>query len=213
MTESRPSLADSAEPQRLVVLISGGGTNLQAILDACSRSTEDPDHLAATVVAVVSNRADAGGLVRAERAGVPSLVLERLPGERRADYDRRLVELVDEYEPDLVVLAGFMRLLTSTFLDRFGAINLHPALPGTFPGLEAIERAFAAWQAGEIDESGVMVHHVPDEGVDDGPVIAAESVPFVEGDTLASFADRLHAVEHRLLVDAIRSLTPTGVPS
>ncbi len=198
---------------RLVVLISGGGTNLQAILDASALESSHPDHLDAEVVGVIANIADAGGLARAERAGVPTVVLERERAEARRDYDARLVEAVEQFEPDLVVLAGFMRLLSSVFLDRFDAINLHPALPDTFPGLEAIERAFAAWQAGEITESGVMVHHVPDEGVDDGPVIAVEVVPFSADDTLESFATRLHAVEHRLLISAIRSLTPSGVPS
>jgi phosphoribosylglycinamide formyltransferase-1 len=104
-----------------------------------------------------------------------------------------------------VVLAGWLRILTSAFLDRFAGrvLNLHPAQPGQFPGLRAIERAFEAWQAGRIDAGGVMVHLVPDEEVDAGPVVTWRPVPFEAGDTLADFEARVHAVEHELLVDAV----------
>lgn len=185
-------------PSRLVVLVSGQGTNLGALLDACAGGVLD-----ATIVAVVSNRADAYGLVRAEHAGVPTVVVTAEAGEARPDYDRRLVDAVAPFAPDLVVLAGWMRILTPTFVGRFPVLNLHPALPGQFPGTNAIERAFAAWEAGEITESGVMVHWVPDAGVDDGPVIVQTVVPFVSGDTLETFATRIHAVEHRAIVEAV----------
>jgi len=108
-----------------------------------------------------------------------------------------------------VVLAGWMRILTNRVLQRFAVVNIHPALPGQFPGIGAIERSFAAWQAGEITESGAMVHWVPDEGVDNGPVIAERVVPFEPGDTQATFEERLHRVEHTLYVEAIASLLPT----
>lgn len=183
---------------RLVVLVSGGGTNLQAVIDACSAGTLD-----ATVVAVVSNKSDAFGLERARSVGIPAVVVER-SGRSRPDYDAALAEVVREFEPDIVVLAGWMRIITMAFLQHFRILNLHPALPGMFPGIRAIERAFEAWQDGSIIESGVMIHWVPDEGVDDGPVIIDTAVPFIEDDTLEAFEARLHSVEHELLVQGIR---------
>lgn len=197
---------------RLVVLVSGNGSNLQALLDA-----ERMGRLEASTVAVISNNANAFGLSRAGEAGVAAEVVERDGvDEPRSEYDRRLADVVAGHQPDLVVLAGWMRLLTPTFLDRFPVINLHPALPGQFAGTHAIDRAFDAWQAGDIDRSGVMVHWVPDAGVDDGPVIATTDVPFVEGDTLEQFEHRMHLAEHALLADAVNlvvaenSLETTG---
>ena len=188
---------DAVVTARLVVLVSGGGTNLQAIIDACA--TGDLD---AEVVRVVSNRADAFGLERARRAGIEAVHVP-VDGRSRAIYDGVLSHVVAEAGPELVVLAGWMRLLTNGFLRRFAVINIHPALPGAFPGLHAIERAFEAWKAGEIDESGVMVHWVPDEGVDDGPVIAQRTVRFEPDDALESFEARMHHTEHELFIEAI----------
>ncbi len=185
-------------PPRVVVLVSGSGTNLQALLDAVAEG-----RLCCEIAAVVSNRPDARGLERAKRAQVAALVVETVDGESRVDYDTRLASAVREFEPDLVVLAGFMRVLSSLFLDHFEVINLHPALPGTFVGTRSIERAFDQWQAGEIERSGVMVHWVPDEGVDNGPVIASAEVRFVDGDTLAAFEARMHEAEHELIVSAV----------
>jgi len=187
---------------KLVVLISGNGSNLQAILDACAEN-----ELHASVVAVISNKADAYGLTRAQNAGVPAIHFPKLPEESRRDYDTRLTEEVARYQPDYVILAGWMRLLTSAFLDCFPnhVINLHPALPGTFPGTHAIERAYEAWQRGEINRSGVMVHLVPDEGVDDGPVLATQEIFFQNGESVEYFEARVHAVEHKLLVATIKS--------
>lgn len=182
---------------RLVVLVSGSGTNLQAVIDACARG-----ELAADVAAVVSNVASAYALQRAEAAGIPTVVLPH-NGRSRADYDRELADVVAGFQADLVVLAGWMRILTGVFLTRHPTINLHPAQPGAFPGVGAIEAAYEAWQRAEIDAGGVMVHHVPDEGVDNGPVIVWEPVPFRSGDTLDRFTERVHQVEHRLLVSAI----------
>ncbi len=182
---------------RLVVLVSGEGTNLQTIIRACSQG-----ELEAQVVAVVSNRVAAKGLSRADKADIPTeLVVPS--GEERDVYDTNLARVVARYQPDLVVLAGWMRILSNSFLSQFRVINLHPAMPGQFPGTRAIERAFAAWQAGEIEQSGVMVHWVPDEGIDDGPVIVHSSVPFHSGDTVATFESRVHAVEHQLVVKGI----------
>jgi phosphoribosylglycinamide formyltransferase-1 len=188
---------------KLVVLISGNGSNLQAVLDACAGNV-----LPAAVAAVISNKSDAYGLVRAQNADVPAIAFPLADGESRRDYDTRLAALVASYEPDYVILVGWMRLLTSNFLSVFQnrVINLHPALPGTFPGTHAIERAYEAFQRAEIDHTGIMVHLVPDEGVDDGPVLATEIVPILPDDTLESLETRIHQVEHRLLVETLKQV-------
>lgn len=184
-------------PGRLVVLVSGSGTNLQAVIDACARGD-----LAAEVVAVVSNVESAYALERARAAGIPTVVAPH-QGRDRASYDNDLAYTVASFAPDLVVLAGWNRVLTTHFVSHHTTINLHPAKPGAFPGLGAIEAAYAAWQEGRIEEGGVMVHYVPDEGVDNGPVIGWEAVAFEPGDTLDEYRNRVHQVEHRILVDSI----------
>jgi formyltetrahydrofolate-dependent phosphoribosylglycinamide formyltransferase len=188
---------------RLVVLISGNGSNLQAILDACASG-----EMQASVVTVISNKPDAHGLTRARNAGVEAVHFPKLENESRRDYDTRLADYVITKLPDYVVLAGWMRLLSSSFLSCFPnrVINLHPALPGTFPGTHAIERAFEAYQRGEIDHTGVMVHLVPDEGVDNGPVLATKSISIYPEDTLELLAARVHGVEHRVLVAVLKKL-------
>jgi len=184
---------------RIVVLASGGGTNCQALIDAI-----DSGRLNAEIVAVITNRAEAGVIARAESAGITCQVVDHIgrePSERR-EADDRLIAAIATYEPDLVVLAGWMRILGAEVGAAFPIINLHPALPGEFAGVNAISRAFDAWQAGEITESGVMVHWVPDDGVDVGPVVRSEVVAFEPGDSLDDFEARLHLTEHRLIVDA-----------
>jgi formyltetrahydrofolate-dependent phosphoribosylglycinamide formyltransferase len=143
---------------KLVILISGNGSNLQAILDACATGG-----LPASVVAVISNKSDAYGLTRAQNAGVPAIHFPKRPDESRQDYDTRLAAYVSTFLPDYIILAGWMRLLSNNFLSQFPnrVINLHPALPGTFPGTHAIQRAYDAWQRGEIDRTGVMVDQLP----------------------------------------------------
>lgn len=192
---------------RLVVLISGNGSNLQAILDACTSG-----ELPALVVTVISNKPDAYGLTRARKAGVEAIHFPKPENESRRDYDARLANYITTKLPDYVVLAGWMRILSSAFLSCFPnrVINLHPALPGTFPGTRAIERAFEAHQRGEIDHTGVMVHLVPDEGVDNGPVLATETISIQPEDTLELLEARVHQVEHRILVNVLKKLT-TGV--
>lgn len=193
--------------RRLVVLASGSGTNLQALLDATAACS-----INAEIVAVLSNRPEALALERGRNAGVPVLALPRMHGEDRRAYDRRLVSVVRDACPDFVVLAGWMLLLSSDFLDHVECpvVNLHPALPGELPGVGAIERAYEEARCGQRDSSGVMVHFVPDEGVDDGPVIATVEVPVGAGDTLEDFAARMHAAEHELLVSALRGLCEPG---
>lgn len=186
---------------RLVVLISGNGSNLQALIDAA-----EDGRLPAQIAAVVCNRPEAHGLRRAERHGIPAIVLPQ--SAPRATYDARLAERVASFRPDWVVLAGWMRVLTMNFLRHFPGrvVNLHPALPGQFPGVRAIERALAAARRGEIDGTGVMVHLVPDEGVDSGPTLASQAVPICPDDDLAALEQRIHAVEHQLLVETMRGL-------
>jgi formyltetrahydrofolate-dependent phosphoribosylglycinamide formyltransferase len=188
---------------KLVVLISGNGSNLQAILDACAGNV-----LPASVVAVISNKPNAYGLTRAQNADVPAIAFPPAEGESRPEYDSRLAALVATYQPDYVILAGWMRLLTTHFLSAFPnrVINLHPALPGMFPGTHAIERAYQAFQRGEIPHTGIMVHLVPDEGVDNGPVLATQIVPIESSDSLESLEERIHQAEHRLLVETLRQL-------
>lgn len=195
---------------RLVVLASGNGSNLQAILDACAAG-----ELPADVVGVVSDHPDALALQRATDAGVAPAVVVRRDGEHRGDYDTRLADVVDEMAPDLVVLAGWMRILTANFLGRHPerVVNLHPALPGEFPGVNAIERAWHEAKQGTRHTTGVMVHLVPDEGVDDGPVLATVDVPILADDSLEALQSRIHAAEHRLLVDTIRSLCLKEIPA
>ncbi len=200
-------MTDSPRMKRLVVLISGNGSNLQAILDACAAGELD-----AQVVAVVSNRADAFGLERARRAGVPALLHLKQNEQERQAYDAELAARVASYKPDWVVLAGWMRILSMAFLHYFPnrVINLHPALPGAFSGTHAIERAYAAYQRGEIEATGVMVHLVPDEGVDSGPILAQERVPIYVEDSLETLEARIHGVEHRLLVEALKQVLDGG---
>ncbi len=189
---------------RLVVMASGTGSNLQAILDASASGD-----LPVEVVAVISDKDNAYALKRAADAGVPSVHVGRHADEERADYDARLADIVSGFAPDLIVLAGWMRVLTTSFLGWFPerVINLHPALPGELPGTHSIERAWHEALAGERTRTGVMVHRVPDEGVDDGPVLATVEVPIRLDDTLESLQARIHAAEHRLLVDTLRQLS------
>lgn len=196
--------------KRLVVLISGNGSNLQAILDACKSG-----ELNTEVVSVISNKADAYGLIRAKNAGVEAIHFAKQSDESRNEYDARLAELVITKQPDYIVLAGWMRILTSSFLSHFPnrVVNLHPALPGTFPGTHAIERAFEAFQRGEIEHTGIMVHLVPDEGVDNGPVLATEIVPINKDDTLEILETRVHQTEHRILVQTLKNLLTDKVRS
>jgi phosphoribosylglycinamide formyltransferase-1 len=201
--------APSHHVTRLVVMASGTGSNLQAILDACAGGELD-----AEVVAVVSDKDNAYALKRAADAGVPSVHVGRHADEDRADYDARLADIVSGFAPDLIVLAGWMRILTNAFLGWFPdeVINLHPALPGELPGTRAVERAWHEALAGERTHTGVMVHRVPDEGVDTGPVLASVEVPINLDDTFESLQARIHAAEHRLLVEAIKGLMDPAGP-
>jgi len=199
--------------KRLVVCISGSGTNLQTILDAI-----ESRRLPVEVVLVVSNRKAAFGLARAERAGTPTLYFPLQPytrdGLSREAYDHDLAGRVRAYRPDLIVLAGWMHVFSPAFLQHFPdqVVNLHPALPGACPGLHAIERAYDAYRRGEIAHSGCMIHYVIPE-VDAGRVIAQAVVPIEPDDSLDAFEARMHAAEHRLIIEALRRLCSEGPAS
>lgn len=186
-------------PMRLVVLVSGSGTLLQALLDA-SASGE----LAARVVAVGSDRPDARGLARAESAGVPTFVHPLAAGADRAAWDAELTDLVAAYDPDLVVSAGFMKLVGPAFLARFGGrmINSHPALLPSFPGTHAVRDALAHGVA----VTGATIFAV-DAGVDSGRIIAQEPVRVLPGDDVETLHERIKIVERRLLVDTVNQLS------
>lgn len=195
--------AAATRPKRLVVMVSGSGSNLQAILDASAGAT-----LPAQVVAVVSNKPDVFALQRADAAGVPAVHVGVQPGEERSDYDARLADVVAGFDPDYVVLAGWMRILTMSFLGWFPGrvVNLHPALPDELPGTDAIARAWEQAVAGERTSTGVMIHLVPDEGVDDGPALATVEVPIDIDGTFDEFEADMHAAEHQLLVSTLTQL-------
>jgi len=181
---------------RVVVLVSGSGTNLQRLIDTVHAPGE-----AIEIVLVVGSRADALGLERARAAGIPTTVVGGEAAPDRAGRDAILATVVAEGRPDLIVLAGWMSILTGAFLDRFPnrVINLHPSMLPAFPGMHAIEDALA-WG---VRWTGVTVHYAEEE-VDGGPPILQEPVPVHAGDTAERLRERIREVEHRILPDAVR---------
>lgn len=186
----------AARKIRLVVLISGRGSNLQAILDQAASG-----ELPVEVAAVISNRPGVQGLERAQRAGVPTLELDHQPYADRPAFEAALIERIDQYQPDLVILAGFMRVLTAGFTEHYRGrlFNIHPSLLPKFRGLHTHERAIAAGE----DEHGASIHFVTAE-LDGGPVIVQARVPVLSGDDPDILAARVLEQEHRLYPQAIR---------
>lgn len=185
-----------ALPIRLVVLISGNGSNLQAIIDNITNG-----NLPAQIVAVISNKTDAYGLKRAEKAGIPHIILSHSDYSDRKHYDQALKELIDQYQPDLVVLAGFMRILSDEFVEHYSnkMMNIHPSLLPKYKGLNTHQRVL---DAGE-KEHGCSVHFVTPE-LDDGPVILQATVNVEDNDTAETLAARVHEQEHRIYPEAIK---------
>ena len=185
---------------RLVVLVSGSGTNLQALLDACA----DPGY-GAEVVAVGADRGDIEGLARASRAGVPTFVCRVGDHDSRDDWDSALADAVAAYEPDLVVSAGFMKLVGAGFLERFAMVNTHPALCPSFPGMHGPRDAL---------DYGVKVTgatlFVVDGGVDTGPIVAQATVPVEDDDDVDSLHERIKVAERAMLVDAVGRMAREG---
>ena len=187
--------------RNLGLLISGRGSNLQAIVDAIAAGTLD-----ARIALVVSNRADAAGLERARSAGIETLYLSHRAFASREAYDRALVDELHARDVGLVCLAGFMRLLSPWFIEAFpnAILNIHPALLPAFPGLDAQHQA---WAYG-VKVSGATVHLV-DRDLDAGPIVLQRAVPVLEDDTPESLSARILEVEHQLYPEAVR-LVLTG---
>jgi phosphoribosylglycinamide formyltransferase 1 len=179
----------------IAVLVSGEGTNLQALLDSVHRRE------GIEIVAVAASRVEAGGLARAQRAGVETGVFALGDYENRAQRDADLADWLDRHAPDLLVLAGFMEVLTPEFIRRFAGriINVHPALLPAFPGVRAIEQALDYG----VKVGGVTIHFV-DEGVDTGPVLLQEAFDLPYHRDIAKIEERVHQIEHRLLPAAVR---------
>ncbi len=187
---------------RLVVLVSGAGTNLQALLDACA----DPGY-GATVVAVGADRDSIAALDRAKAAGIPTFTVKVGDFPARADWDRALADACERYRPDLIVCAGFMKLVGQAFLARFGGrcLNTHPALLPSFPGMHGVRDALGYG----VKVTGCTVFLV-DEGVDAGPVLAQAAVPVHDDDDEASLHERIKVAERALLVDTVGRMARDG---
>ena len=187
---------NSKKPTSIVALISGGGTNLQAIIDAAAKKTFDGE-----IKAVISNEADAYGLQRARNASIATQVIDHRSFENRIAFDQELRHCVSKYEPELIVMAGFMRILTEEFIDAFeGRIfNIHPSLLPKYRGLHTHQRAI---DAGET-RHGCSVHFATNE-LDGGPVILQASVPVHREDTAASLAARVLEKEHIIYPLSVR---------
>lgn len=176
--------------KRIVVLISGSGTNLQAIIDNCQSGA-----IAGSVVGVISSRPDVFGLERAASHDIANQVIDHKAYSTREEYDHVLQQAIDAYQPDVVVLAGFMRILTSNFVQHYQGkmLNIHPSLLPKYQGLNTHQRAIDAGDS----VHGVSVHFVTEE-LDGGPVILQAKVPVFAGDTSDDLAARVHAQEHRI---------------
>lgn len=183
---------------RLVILISGRGSNMQSIIDVINAGT-----LAAEITAVISNRPDAAGLESAAQAGIMTEIVNHRSYQSREAFDQHLAKRIDNYTPDFIILAGFMRILTAEFVAHFKGrlINIHPSLLPKFKGLNTHQRAIDAGES----EHGASVHFVT-ETLDDGPVILQAKVPVFKEDSAETLAARVLTQEHKLYPDAIKVL-------
>ncbi|KAI2787617.1 Phosphoribosylglycinamide formyltransferase [Penicillium oxalicum] len=206
-----------SSPVRTTILISGSGTNLQAVIDRVHAG-----ELNAQIIRVLSNRKDAYGLERARKASIPTEYHNLVKYKKahpatpegvqaaREEYDAELARLILADQPELVVCLGFMHILSPQFLSplekaNVRIINLHPALPGAFNGVNAIERAHAAWMEGKIDKTGVMIHNVISE-VDMGQPVLVREIPFVKGqdEDVEVFEKRVHEIEWGTVVEGMK---------
>lgn len=185
----------SQSPLPIAVLISGSGTNLQALIDASTA-----DDFGCKLSVVISDRPDVAGLARAERAGIPTVVVDWTSMASREEFTTAICDAVDAFDARAIVLAGFMRILSPLAIERFrdAIINVHPALLPSFPGAHAVEQALGHGVA----VTGVTVHFV-DEQVDHGPIIAQQAVPVVDGDDAETLHARIKQVEHTLLPSVV----------
>ncbi len=189
--------------KKLAVLVSGNGSNLQAVIDAIVAGK-----LNYKIEVVISNKEKAFALERAKKANIQTLYLPYKKNVCREEYDKNLRQKAAEFAPDYIILLGWMRILTNTFISSFNdrIINLHPALPGTFPGTNAIGEQYAAFLNGKISKCGIMTHFVPDEGVDSGPVIFTQEVKITKSMTREEFEAEVHAEEHKLVIKTLKYL-------
>ena len=180
----------------IVVLISGSGSNLQAIIDACSSC-----FIPGKISAVIANKANAYGLVRASDAGITTQVLSHKTYASRDHYDEALIDAIDQHQPDLVVLAGFMRILTPAFVQHYAGrlLNIHPSLLPKYQGLNTHQRAI---DAGDT-EHGCSVHFVTEQ-LDGGPVVLQAKVPLFSDDDVTTLSERVHEQEHRIYPLVVR---------
>jgi phosphoribosylglycinamide formyltransferase-1 len=192
-----------AAPARLVVLVSGAGTNLQALLDACG----DPTY-GARVVAVGADRDDIEGLARADRVGIPTFVRKVGQFTSREHWDLAMADTVAAFEPDLVVSAGFMKLAGKAFLERFHHryLNTHPALLPSFPGMHGAADALAYG----VKVTGATLF-VVDEGVDTGPIVAQTVVPVEDDDDVETLHERIKVAERQMLVETVGRMAREGI--
>ncbi len=191
-------MSDEKKRMRLGALISGSGTNLQAIIDASTSGLLDAD-----VAVVISNHEEAYGLERARKADIPAVWIDRTAHSTFSAYNTGIRDVLVDHEVDLVVMAGYMRLLGAEVLDAFSdrVVNIHPALLPAFPGPSGIKDAFEYG----VKVTGVTVHFA-NEKFDDGPIIAQEAIEILPEDTFASLEARIHEVEHRLYPTALQWL-------
>ncbi|MHA7970590.1 phosphoribosylglycinamide formyltransferase [Rhizobium sp. CAU 1783] len=189
--------------KRVVVFISGGGSNMVALADACAAPG-----FPAEIVAVISDKATAGGLARAAERGIATHVFERRSYTGKAEHEAAILDALDALSPDIICLAGYMRLLSGEFIKRHEGriLNIHPSLLPLFPGLHTHQRAIDAGMM----IAGCTVHFVT-EGMDEGPIVAQSVVPIVPGDTADSLAARVLTVEHRTYPQALRLLAEGAV--
>lgn len=201
-SEEAALAVEVGNPLRVVVLVSGTGTNLQALLDACA-----DDAYGACVVAVGADRHHTQAIERAQRVGVPTFVLELAQFVDRAEWDAALTEAVAVYAPDLVILAGFMKLVGPAFMARFDAriVNTHPALSPSFPGMHAPRDAVAYG----VKVTGCTLF-VVDDGIDTGPIVAQAAVPVLDDDDETTLHERIKTIERQLLVDTVAAMARQG---
>jgi phosphoribosylglycinamide formyltransferase-1 len=187
-----------ALPLKIVVLISGNGSNLGAIIHEIQGGS-----LNARILQVISNRPDAYGLTRAREADIPTTVIDHHHYDSREAFDKALSQSIDQYQPDLIVLAGFMRILSDEFVERYQGklINIHPSLLPRYQGLNTHKRVLEDAET----EHGATVHYVIPK-LDSGPIILQAVVPVIEGDDEQSLKARVHRVEHQLYPEAIRRI-------
>jgi phosphoribosylglycinamide formyltransferase-1 len=193
----------SVQKKRVVVFISGGGSNMLSLADAC----ESPD-FPAEIVAVISDKTQAGGLAKAHARGIHTLAFERKSYAGKAEHEAAILEALAEIKPDIICLAGYMRLISGEFISRYEGriLNIHPSILPLFPGLHTHQRALDAG----MKVAGCTVHFVT-EGMDEGPIVAQACVPIENGDTPDTLAARVLTVEHQIYPEALALLATGGV--